>query len=174
MSQTPDLSPRAQAILRAIENEARARREGREAPTGAPSAVDRRRSEPPAPTVADAADRLIRLVDYAVAQTDHMRAHITRVEESLDTLSGVLTQPAVPAPVLTRTAAPTPETATAAPKQPRDEVRLIAIEMALSGSSRGEVGMHLLQELGVADPATVLDDVFGAGSADSTRMPWNA
>jgi hypothetical protein len=50
--------------------------------------------------------------------------------------------------------------------------RLVAIEMAVGGASRGEVGERLTQEFGVVDPSVILDDVFGAGTAPGSRMPW--
>jgi hypothetical protein len=50
----------------------------------------------------------------------------------------------------------------------------MAIEMAVSGSSRGEVGDRLAHDFGVSDPTPFLDDVFGAGSADDSRMPWTS
>ena len=53
-----------------------------------------------------------------------------------------------------------------------DGARLMAIEMAVSGSSRGEVGERLTQDFHIADPAPILDDVFGEGSPESSRMPW--
>ena len=212
MTKTHDPSPRAQAILRAIENEAQARRE-RTAGEGSPGAYTpptapippRTATTPseappayPAPPVeplGEAADRLMRLVDHVVMQTEGVRARVREVEESLDILSSKLAEPAtikpaiaspaplaepepdpepvvivdVPAPVVPQPVAPEP--APAAPDE-SDGARLMAIEMAVSGSSRGEVGTRLTEDFHVADPAPILDDVFGAGSPDSTRMPW--
>jgi len=50
--------------------------------------------------------------------------------------------------------------------------RLVAIEMAVGGSSRAEVEAHLRERLGVADPAPLLDDVFGAASTAGSRLAW--
>jgi hypothetical protein len=50
--------------------------------------------------------------------------------------------------------------------------RLVAIEMAVGGSSRAEVERHLRGELGVEDPAPLLDDVFGAASTAGSRLAW--
>jgi hypothetical protein len=50
--------------------------------------------------------------------------------------------------------------------------RLVAIEMAVSGSSRAEVEQHLRDQLGVAEPEPLLDDVFGAASTAGSRLAW--
>ncbi|MBB4662566.1 hypothetical protein [Conexibacter arvalis] len=50
--------------------------------------------------------------------------------------------------------------------------RLVAIEMAVGGASRAEVERHLRDDVGVADPAALLDDVFGAESHASSRLAW--
>jgi hypothetical protein len=50
--------------------------------------------------------------------------------------------------------------------------RLVAIEMAVGGSSRAEVEQHLRHELGVQDPEPLLDDVFGAASTAGSRLAW--
>jgi hypothetical protein len=53
-----------------------------------------------------------------------------------------------------------------------DGAQVVAIQMAAAGSTRGEVEAHLRDSLGLAHPGTVLDDVFGAGSAGDARVPW--
>jgi len=50
--------------------------------------------------------------------------------------------------------------------------RLVAIEMAVGGSSRAEVEQHLRDQLGVAEPEPLLDDVFGAASTAGSRLAW--
>lgn len=50
--------------------------------------------------------------------------------------------------------------------------RLVAIEMAVGGSSRAEVEEHLRTRIGVADPQPLLDDVFGAASHAGSRLAW--
>lgn len=50
--------------------------------------------------------------------------------------------------------------------------RLVAIEMAVGGSSRAEVEQHLRAELHVADPEPLLDDVFGVTSTAGSRLAW--
>jgi hypothetical protein len=215
MTQPPDPSPRAQAILRAIENEAQARRERAEGERVRGSYKPPTAPLPPslpAEPLGEAADRLMRLVDHVVAQTEGVRARVREVEESLDILSSKLSEtatiklateepeegpapvavaepdpepepepepvpepvviidPPAPAPIVPD---PAPEPAASTPvADESDGARLMAIEMAVSGSSRGEVGSRLTEDFHVADPAPILDDVFGAGSPDSTRMPW--
>jgi hypothetical protein len=53
-----------------------------------------------------------------------------------------------------------------------DSARLVAIEMAVGGSTRQEVASRLRVEFGLERPDPVLDDVFGPGSSPETRMPW--
>jgi hypothetical protein len=55
-----------------------------------------------------------------------------------------------------------------------DGARLVGIEMAVAGYSRGEVEHRLVREYGLADPQSILDDVFGPGSTRDSRMPWGA
>ncbi|HXE44887.1 MAG TPA: hypothetical protein VN635_06790 [Conexibacter sp.] len=50
--------------------------------------------------------------------------------------------------------------------------RLVAIEMAVGGSSRAEVEQHLRDRLGVAEPEPLLDDVFGVASDAGSRLAW--
>lgn len=50
--------------------------------------------------------------------------------------------------------------------------RLVAIEMAVGGSSRAEVEEHLRTELGVGEPEPLLDDVFGVASHAGSRLAW--
>jgi len=50
--------------------------------------------------------------------------------------------------------------------------RLVAIEMAVGGSSRAEVEQHLRERLGVGEPEPLLDDVFGVASHAGSRLAW--
>ncbi|HEX4805335.1 MAG TPA: hypothetical protein VFU94_05495 [Conexibacter sp.] len=50
--------------------------------------------------------------------------------------------------------------------------RLVAIEMAVGGSSRAEVERHLRDGLGVPEPEPLLDDVFGVASHAGSRLAW--
>lgn len=50
--------------------------------------------------------------------------------------------------------------------------RLVAIELAVAGATRGEVALRLRSEFPATEAGPVLDDVFGVGSAEADRMPW--
>jgi hypothetical protein len=84
--------------------------------------------------------------------------------------------PAPPSPP----AEPSPEPSASGPTWARAEseaeipsaARLVAIEMAVGGSSRAEVELHLREQLGLADPEELLDDVFGAASHAGSRLAW--
>jgi hypothetical protein len=53
-----------------------------------------------------------------------------------------------------------------------EEARAMALQMALGGRTRGEVEQDLRSGLRVADPAAVLDEVFGRGTGRDQRIPW--
>ena len=53
-----------------------------------------------------------------------------------------------------------------------DDARMVAIQMASSGSTRGDVRGHLSRNLGIPDPERTLDEIFGAGTGDEARVPW--
>jgi hypothetical protein len=55
-----------------------------------------------------------------------------------------------------------------------DAGRLRAIQMAVAGSTRGEVEIHLHERFQIEDVGAILDDVFGEGSGGDTRMSWGA
>jgi hypothetical protein len=83
---------------------------------------------------------------------------------------------AAPADTAARASVP-PPTGTAAPAgdAPADvsnAARLVAIEMAVGGSSRADVERHLRTGFGVSDPAPLLDDVFGSESHAGSRLAW--
>jgi len=50
--------------------------------------------------------------------------------------------------------------------------RLVALQMAVAGANRGEVEVHLSANFTLADPARILDDVFGRGSESDKRVTW--
>ena len=88
-------------------------------------------------------------------------------------------------PHVVQPAASTPRPPEAAPKptgpatdrvdpgQPTaNAAQMVAIQMAATGSSRADVESHLHDKLGVGDPGTILDDVFGPGAAPDATVPW--
>ncbi len=85
------------------------------------------------------------------------------------------TPPAGPAPA----AAPTPPYGYGNPAAPDasqgvDDARLVAIQMAASGRTRGQVREHLHNQMGLGDTRPILDEIFGAGSHEDARVPWTA
>jgi hypothetical protein len=50
--------------------------------------------------------------------------------------------------------------------------RVVAIQMAVAGASRGEVDLHLRERFAIEDTTPILDDVFGESTDDSSRMSW--
>jgi hypothetical protein len=53
-----------------------------------------------------------------------------------------------------------------------DRARLAALDMAARGRSRDEVVAHVRDELGVTDPAAIIDYVFGASTPSSVVPGW--
>lgn len=53
-----------------------------------------------------------------------------------------------------------------------DDAKMVAIQLAATGATRAGVRDHLQRGLGIPDAATILDEVFGVGSRDDTRVPW--
>jgi hypothetical protein len=98
--------------------------------------------------------------------------------------------PVTPEPTWTRAEAPEPSTPEPEPVEGTSRVngngdtadeldipapsaaRLVAIEMAVGGSSRAEVEEHLRVRLGVTAPEPLLDDVFGVASHAGSRLAW--
>ena len=65
-----------------------------------------------------------------------------------------------------------PEAEPSAPAGGPANARVVAIQMAVAGASRGEVDAQLRERFGIADTAPILDDVFGESTDDSSRMSW--
>jgi ElaB/YqjD/DUF883 family membrane-anchored ribosome-binding protein len=82
--------------------------------------------------------------------------------------------PAPPRPPAATPPAAHPPEPTEAGRHGLDEGRLVAMRMAAAGQTRDQVGDHLHNSIGVTDPASILDEVFGAGSAGGARVPWAA
>jgi hypothetical protein len=70
-----------------------------------------------------------------------------------------------------------PETGESAREAPglaaTDSGRLVAIEMAVAGSTRAEVALRLRDGFELQSPDPILDDVFGPGTGPEARMPWS-
>lgn len=50
--------------------------------------------------------------------------------------------------------------------------RLVALQMAVAGGNRGEVGAHLRRAFDLNEPDSILDDIFGSGTAADKRVVW--
>jgi hypothetical protein len=50
------------------------------------------------------------------------------------------------------------------------QARTAAVDLAVRGLPRGQVGERLVAEHGVSDPGPLLDDVFGSGTPASRRL----
>jgi len=53
---------------------------------------------------------------------------------------------------------------------PGDQARLVAVELAVAGYTRGEVEEILREDRGLEAPPAVLDSLFGAGTGPAARM----
>jgi len=53
-----------------------------------------------------------------------------------------------------------------------DDARIVALQMASAGRTRGDVRSHLQQALAIPDPEPALDEIFGPDSDDDVRAPW--
>jgi hypothetical protein len=52
--------------------------------------------------------------------------------------------------------------------------RQAVIQMAAAGTTRAQVAAHVRGSIGLANPEPLLDEIFGAGTADDARVPWAA
>jgi hypothetical protein len=137
---------RAQALLRAAEAAASAA----SAAGGAVRAeLDASRAQPGSPAVT----RLLELAEELATGAHHARARLDALSTTLDRLDDELA--AHPAPEPPRAHAPTPADAQ------RATARLVAVEMALGGASRAEVGEVLRRAFALGADDALLDDVLG-------------
>ncbi len=60
----------------------------------------------------------------------------------------------------------------AAPPSGDAEVRSLALQMAGSGNTRAQIAQHLREQFGFEHTGPLLDEIFGAGSPDDSRVPW--
>ena len=104
----------------------------------------------------DALDELTSLADELLSQASEVRRQWAELSETL----GV--EPPEPAPAAERRTAPAPPAAAAAQDErpEADPVRLVALDMMLSGRSREEVREYLTATFGDGDREHVLDEIF--------------
>lgn len=195
------ISARVRAIMDAADDAANARLAGRTSrgeasrrEATAPPAdagVHDRAGSSPAPAPADLAVLVAALTQQTRkvrGQVDALTAALDRVEARLDHRPGPATPSpgsrdrgsAAPAGRQPRPAPPRSGASSTA-REPRgagaqavgDTARLVAVEMAVGGATRGQVGGRLRDKFGMTDVDRVLDSVFGADTADDTRVPWS-
>jgi hypothetical protein len=66
-----------------------------------------------------------------------------------------------------------PATERRAPRPPNaNAATMVAIQMAASGATRAQVEVHIRDELGISEPASILDEVFGLGSDPDATVSW--
>lgn len=53
-----------------------------------------------------------------------------------------------------------------------DDAKMVAIQIAASGGTRGAVREHLHRALGISQTTGILDEVFGQGTGEDARVPW--
>ena len=151
-------SERVRSILEAAENSAAQLRE--EAERNASAHVER---------VEEAATGMVARLDELQGELDKLleglRASAQRLSEGLAALnrqSGELgAEPVVPAAEPAPVAAePEPEPEPAMPPADEAGARIIALNMALGGSSRAETAAYLEEHFTLEDPVALLDDVY--------------
>jgi hypothetical protein len=145
-------------------------------------------------TEEDATTRARRLVSLAEAALGQAEATRRAVEELLAEVGGARPAPVVPLDgalettldgALETTLDGALETALDGPLETAldgaletalDSARLVAIEMAVAGRSREEVGLHVRGAYDLADLEALLDDVFGprVSSLQSAPRPGRA
>jgi hypothetical protein len=96
---------------------------------------------------------LARLADSLVEQLSETRRHYERLRTDLDRFE--------PRPSAPREH----EERVEAPRDSRERVRLFALNLALSGSTRADVSAELRDKFGVEDAGDILDAVFPESSA---------
>jgi hypothetical protein len=187
----PDIAAHVEGIVRAAEREARAAERAIE---------DRRRSAEEEVQRYLAAARLHVDAETAAraARLEALSSAARRLADELSDAAAALTMemrredaavPRAPWPSPPREPVAAPPPPARAPELPDDPfpprtpasaasdelpnaARLVAIEMAVGGSSRAEVAAHLLAQFGIAEPAPLLDDVFGSESQATSRLAW--
>jgi hypothetical protein len=182
------LSPRAQEILRRADEQVASLRQVRPV---TPSAG--RLAEP------DEAVDPQRLMDRVHAGLEAAAEHLSALQQAIEAIAtelgvspslaepAVYAEPEMPAQLAAHSTAAAgvvvrhDEQLAAAEEAPpthavsgatQDAARLVAIEMAVAGDTRENVGRRLREEFGIPDPQQILDDVFGPGTAAGSRMPW--
>ena len=80
--------------------------------------------------------------------------------------------PPPPAPPAPQQPPPLPPAAPGTTWRDLDDARIVALQMATSGRTRGDVRAHLQVALAISDPEPTLDDIYGPDTDDDARAPW--
>jgi hypothetical protein len=108
------------------------------------------------------AERVRDLADDALARADAARAGLEDLLAAVERLRGEISNGGGPATaVAPPPPPPPPPQRPPGPASEIDEARLVALEMAVAGRGRAEVGAHLRAAYEGADIDAILADVFG-------------
>ncbi|MBA2506713.1 MAG: hypothetical protein H0V29_12365 [Thermoleophilaceae bacterium] len=138
----------------------------------------RRRIEELSGRIVGSSEALLERIDNADAVRLQLDALVHALGETADRAtrdSGAGSAEHFQAPLRTSPAPtyePPPAASPPAPKDQFDGSRLVALQMAVAGTGREEVEVHLRRAFGLDDPAPILDDVFGSrtgGRRSDTR-----
>jgi hypothetical protein len=169
------LTKRIDAILDAVKEQAdrmldEARKEARRVAdygAGDPAGLLAERQR----RIAELSDTLIDRAESVVSQLEETEL----VRRSFGRLLRALSEAADTVAVEVAAAAqqpPSPPTPPPVAGQAPAEARQTAIQMAAVGSTRAQVETQLRDVFQIDDPVAILDQVFGAGTAGDTRVPW--
>lgn len=167
---SPDVSARAHRLLRATEREVDALRDELAVRRGAAEAAARRavdhadaeRHTHEADLLAALSAEVARIAGVALDQVRELCSAVDGVVGAMPGSEAAGPPPQTPPASAPRAASP-PADAPGAP-------RLVAIEMAIAGATREEVGRRLRERFGLIDSAAVLDGVFGPDSGADSRL----
>src|SRR3954447_16506314 len=99
-------------------------------------------------------DELVERADELLQRATALRQRCQRMNERLEEIARNAPRPAA-----------------AAPPDPREGIRVVATNLALSGAGRDEVDSRLRETFGIVDCGPILDEVFAA--ANSSKPPTN-
>ncbi|MFL5841054.1 MAG: hypothetical protein ACJ77Z_11460 [Thermoleophilaceae bacterium] len=162
----------AEASAREIEERASTdAREVRER-AHADAAAHVKRAEDAADQLAARAAELQQQISEAVAQIGALQAGVASMAGDLDAPAAVATREPEPEPARDPEPEPEPVALQAVPdpgpeaaQRPPEGARLIALNMALSGTPREETARYLRENYGLEDQDVLLDDVYARAGA---------
>jgi hypothetical protein len=180
----PEVSRRVRAILEVAEREADGLRADARADADRITEDAKRRADE---LVAERQRRVSKLSDALIARLEALLQGLESAEEARAAFDGLVRALGEAAERIGREAAGqparagerTPPASRSAPPPPgpeRDQrangAQIVAIQMAAAGRTRAQVERHIRDSLGIADPASVLDEVFGEGAPADAIVSW--